>query len=301
MDAKHLLIVGVLASLVITFSGCTLPWQSEEKEAPVVTQVPNEGIIIEYFGPSESYIIGGQDVKIRVRVRNVGGAVGSVKEIKWPQSIYEIFEGTISLPTLPSECKNLNPPNPDKKQEGGYCEVEVKGTTKTVTSTKTYSGEGFKIRVKYNYTTEAKVSIPVYSTSIVNKKRRDGTLPSSKPMTENTYAPIKLEYGNAPYFEATGSSKTYEAYIFVRNEGSGDLAVDKFGRQKVNKITVTTPVTWASIDDSECRGGVTLQEGRCTIKITLKNNAPEDGVLPLSIKAEYEYVTQKSSSITIRP
>jgi len=301
MDVKHLLIIGVLASLVITFSGCTLPGQGGEKEAPVVTQVPNEGIIIEYFGPSESYIIGGQDVKIKVRIRNVGGAIGSVKNIKWPDSIYEIFEGTISVPTSPSECKNLNPPNPDKKQEGGYCEVEVKGITREVVSTKTYKGDEFKISVTYNYTTEAKVSIPVYSTSIVNKKRRDGTLPSSKPITENSYAPIKLEYGNAPYFEATGSSKTYEAYISVRNEGSGDLAVGKYGRQKVSKITVTTPVTWASVDDSECKNGVSLQERYCTIKITLKSNAPEEGVLPLSMKAEYEYTIERPSTITIRP
>ena len=368
MDVKHLLIIGVLASLVVTFSGCTLPGQGGEKETPVVTQVPNEGIIIEYFGPSESYIIGGQDVEVKVRVRNVGQANGTVEDIKWPESLYGIFE-SYSEPT-DCEGEELSPPNPDKKQEGESCEASTGSlTTKSVQAQKTYSGEGFKVSVKYTYTTKAQVHIPVYSTAIVNKKRRDGTLPSYSPPTENTYAPIKLYYEGDAYLEAPSSgSKEYTESIRIQNAGSGRLDVDEWGRQKVDKIEVTTPIGgtkeiqakcedvadnrsgvwkvnesevnlvckpygdggeveddvskicrtgdeevnvtcytgkgWATITDIDCKKGPTLSKGYCKFKIKINNadnNIPAETTLPLTIKATYTYIVEKSSSITIRP
>jgi len=297
MDVKHLLIIGVLASLVVTFSGCTLPGQGGEKETPVVTQVPNEGIIIEYFGPSESYIIGGQDVEVKVRVRNVGQANGTVEDIKWPESLYGIFE-SYSEPT-DCEGEELSPPNPDKKQEGESCEASTGSlTTKSVQAQKTYSGEGFKVSVKYTYTTKAQVHIPVYSTAIVNEKRRAGTLPSYHPPTENTYAPIKLYYEGDAYLE---KGKTYKEKITVSNVGSGRLDVDQWGRQKITKIDVSTPVGWATITDTDCEDGTTLSKGYCEFEVEIKSSAPDETTLPLTIKATYTYIVEKSSSITIRP
>ncbi len=247
MDIRYLLIIGILVTLV-TFSGCTLPGQEQKKEQPTVMQMPNEGIIIEYFGPSESYIIGGQDVEVKVRVRNVGQANGTIQDIQWPQSLYEIFQDYTESTTCENE--ELSPPNPDKKQEGEYCEASTGSlTTKSVQAQKTYSGEGFKVSVKYTYTTKAQVHIPVYSTAIVNKKRRDGTLPSYPPPTENSYAPIKLYYEGDAYLE---KGKKYKERVTVSNVGSGRLEVDNWGRQKVDIIKVTTPISEPQSKQVEC-------------------------------------------------
>ena len=148
----------------------------------------------------------------------------------------------------------LAPPNPDKKQEGEYCEASTGSlTTKPVQAQKTYSGEGFKVSVKYTYTTKAQIHIPVYSTAIVNEKRRSGTLPSYPPPTENTYAPIKLYYEGDAYLEAPSSgSKEYIESIRIQNAGSGRLDVDPWGRQYVEKIEVTTPIRGTKKMQVEC-------------------------------------------------
>lgn len=295
----------LLVSLVVLVSGCTMPWESREEPVTTgITQSATDGVIIESFGVRDPYLMSGADTIFSVRVRNVGGAVAKIESINHP-----FIEGTF---TSDNNCdgETLNPPIPDKKKEGDICEATWKYTAPDVLTEQNYKGNEFKATVKYNYTTKSKFVIPIYSQSKLNVLRREGNLPVGTPSTENSGAPIHFQYDGPAFFEAKTPSEPYTGIkLKILNRGSGMPDTDEFGRKSIPKIEINSSIDskYAKILPKDCgEKNVILDYGYCTFGIETDNEEikklPNKEIsLVVTVKADYSYVVDKASSLTIRP
>ncbi len=294
----------LLVSLVVLVSGCTLPWESKEQPTTTeITQSATGGVVIESFGVRDPYMMGSAETIFSVRVRNIGGAVAEIESIHAP-----FIEGNLT-PTANCDGNNLTPPIPDKKKEGDVCEATWNYTAPDVLTEQNYRGEEFKATVKYNYTTKSKFIIPIYSKSKLNVLRRDGNLPSGTPSTENSGAPIHFKYDGPAFFEAKKPSDPYTGIkLKVLNVGGGMPDTDEFGRKSIPSTEINSNINskYAEILSKDCGNKITLDYGHCTFGIKTNNTGIEklpnkEISLVVTVEADYSYVVDKSSSLTIRP
>lgn len=296
--------LSILLFLIIILSGCILP--SPDRSAPKITQSPTEGIIIEKFGARDLYLISGSETKISMTVRNIGGGVAK-NIILQPPSIDGIVD-------IEKECPNLYPPIPEKNKEGESCTKEWNFKAGIYSERVTYSGEGFLGRVIYDYSTEAKVVIPIYTSDRLNVLRREGKDPKEIPRTENSEAPIHINYAGLMYLKAEtyegAPKKTYELTINFKNVGTGRVKTQN-GRQRLTNITFKIPSlakNYVSINEGNCDENLFLirDRGSCNFKITIdsskiKKLPNKELYLDLTIRVEYTYIEEKSSILTINP
>ena len=303
--------VVILLSLIIFLSGCTMPWESgEEPVTTGITQSPTEGVIIESFGVKDPLLIGGAETKISMIVRNVGGALATNIELE-PPSVEDLKHSK-------EYCLDLNPPFPNKKELGDTCTKEWDFEAPIYSKKVVYSREGFLGRVTYDYSTNAKVTIPIYTSDRLNVLKREGKEPKGTPPTKNSYAPIHLDYAGPAYLEAetydNGRTKTYELTINFRNVGEGKIESDDYNsRQYLKTINFEYPSeleNYISIYKGNCEGEklkLNRYEGNCNFEIKIedadkiKELPNKELILNLKIIADYTYIEEKSSTLTINP
>ena len=299
----------ILLSLIILLSGCIIPWESEVSIPTGITQSPTDGVIIESFGVRDPLLMSGAKTKILMFVRNVGGAVATNIELEPPH--------IDNLKYSKEYCPDLNPPNPDKNKVGDTCIKEWDFEAPLYLKKVTYSREGFLGRVTYDYLTSAKVTIPIYTSDRLNVLKREGKEPKGTPSTDNSCAPIHLNYAGPAYLEAetydSSGSKTYKLTINFRNVGNGKVQTDGDGRQYLTDIDFKYPEeieNYISIDEGNCKGDklkLRIDKGSCNFEIEIKNTDKikellgKELILNLEIIAKYTYIKEKSSTLTINP
>lgn len=301
--------VVILLSLIILLSGCTMPWDGEEPITTGITQSATDGVIIESFSARDPYLISGAETKISMVVKNVGGALATNIELEPPS-----VEG---LKYSKEDCLDLNPPIPDKNKVGDTCTKEWDFEAPIYSRKVVYSREGFLGKVTYDYSTSAKVTIPVYTSDRLNVLKREGKEPKGTPPTDNSYAPIHLSYAGPAYLEAETydghRSKTYELTINFRNVGNGEVQTKGDERQYLTSIDFEYPKeieNYISIDKGNCRGDklkLMRDNGNCNFEIEIEDTDKirelpgKELILNLEIIANYTYIEEKSSTLTINP
>ncbi len=303
-------IIVILLFLTILLGGCTMPWEGGEEPVNTgITQSATDGVVIESLGARDPYLISGAETKISMLVRNVGGATATNIELEPPS-----VDG---LDYSEKDCPALTPPIPDKNKKGDSCTKEWDFEAPIYSKKITYSREGFLGRVIYDYSTRAKVTIPIYTSDKLNVLRREGKEPKETPPTDNSYAPIHLSYAGPAYLEAetydSSRSRTYELTINFRNVGNGRVQTGGEGRQYLRSIDFKYPENiedYVDVDKGDCTGNklnLRTDNGNCNFEIEIEDidgirELPnKELILNLEIIAEYTYIEEKSSTLTINP
>jgi len=280
-----------LMGLVIVMSGCTTPWGSGEKEPTMAAGT--QGVVIEYFGPDVEYPVPDQNIDIKVRVKNVGGAEAT--EVKGTPYLlaWSNYTGT-------KECSStkLEQPNIEMGKEGEECTVKWSlKTPKDITETQTYDAG---VHIIYKYKTTTLATVYAFSDSeYVKLKERGETIPTVKDI-KNSNAPIHVEIRMQNVLR-TGNKDIPITLIF-RNVGNGNVKYEDY-RYKLDKVSAEIKGLGIDITTTDCdtvymKGG---KEGSCTASLDLSSVTNDELKIPIKITTEYTYTTSAETKITVHP
>jgi len=276
---RKLAILSVL-TLVVFFSGCL---RQAGKEVGGGTQ----GVVITSFSPDISTIPPGETVTFSLDVENVGGR--EAKNVK--ATLYGAANAWTCTPSLDQSINSLFPPDPVAGTPG---ETDTFVWDCTAPDVPTEIPQDFYVDVYYDYTTEATgvliVAEESYLKSLSSKERQEFYSTGGLKQLSVSSAPVSIDVV-IPRPLIRGRDLTVR--VIIRNVGGGKIVDDKLKSFETS-----------GIDCSIQEGVVKLVRGeertlRCSVSDV--GNIVKKAEIPFTIKLEYTYVVQSSTSVTIKP